>query len=130
MVHVAAQLPQDPALDRLAPLIGQQPLGVRTEGGRLVAAREQGPEAIQPSLQPCLDRSRSSQINCGAGDGTAAMAAFRGLNQTPATYHMTSRCRDSYQHSSIAKFEHQQPVYKLMMLCYPACTESLLEVTK
>ena len=55
LVHVALQLAQDHALDRLAPLPRQQPLGVGGEGGRLVAAREQGPKTVQVGLQGRLE---------------------------------------------------------------------------
>ena len=44
---------------------------------------------------PCDDFVNA--LNCRAGEAAAAMVEFRGLNQTSATYHTTSRCSDSYQ---------------------------------
>jgi hypothetical protein len=74
--HVAVQLARDHALDRLAPLPGQQPLSVGGEGDRLVASPEQGPEALQVGLQRGLEpeqvvsgQLRGQEWDCGH-DGT------------------------------------------------------------
>ena len=59
LVHVTLQLVQDHAVDRLTPLIGQQPPGVGVEGHHIVAAREQ---ERKRSKQACnLSRSFSLQ---------------------------------------------------------------------
>ena len=42
---------EDHPLDRLAPLLGQQALGIGTEGHRLVAAGKQGVKVLQVGLQ-------------------------------------------------------------------------------
>ncbi|MXZ40646.1 MAG: hypothetical protein F4Z18_02415 [Caldilineaceae bacterium SB0666_bin_21] len=54
-------------LDRLAPLPGQQPLGIGSEGGRLVAAREQGLKVVQVGLQP--EQVLSGQLQGRERDG-------------------------------------------------------------
>ncbi len=86
LVRVAIQMAQDHALDRLAPLPGQQPLGVGQEGYALVAAREQELEALQIGLQRGLELQHvvADQLRHrgrdGGHDGTP------GPNPTPATY--------------------------------------------
>ena len=102
LIHVAVQLAQDHALDRLAPLPGQQSLGVGGEGGRMVAAREQGPEAVQVGLQGGLEPEQVAAGQLRAGAVSAAMAELQELNLVPSTYHTTSHCSVSYSSTSCA----------------------------
>ena len=73
------RLAQDHALHRLAPLPGQQPLGMGREGGSPVAAREQGPEALRMGLQRGPGRSRSTAVpgHCGINPTMGHMTPAR-----------------------------------------------------
>ncbi len=67
--HLAVSLGQLPAV--LARDGTQQAFGVGNEGGRLVAEREQGPEAVQIALQGKLELEQvvAGQLRCRGSSG-------------------------------------------------------------